>query len=355
MLLLTEWLFDGNVPNGVSTPAAQANAPLHLPPGFCLSYICDANGNIASSARKNETGMDWDDIKLFLALMRGGNVRVAAAKLGVSHSTVARRVDAMEERLATRLFERLPTGYVLTSVGEDMLAVAEQVEDELEGLERRIEGRDNRLSGRIRVTMVDALATHLLMPHLAEFSQIYPEIDIEVPVAYETADLDRREADVALRFAQNPPGHLIGRKLVTCATAAYGSKRYLLNRHLQSPEDARWIGFGPGGPYPKWVKQSSYPAIPARGEFISLLVQLSACKAGMGLAMLPCFLGDGEASLRRLSSPKADPSFDLWILTHRDMRASARIRVFCEFISKAITSHRSLLEGRESKKPQRPR
>lgn len=291
--------------------------------------------------------MDWDDIKLFLALMRTGNVRAAAAKLGVSHSTVARRIDAMEEKLATRLFERLPTGYVATQVGEDMMEVAEHVEDELKALERRIVGHDSRLSGQIRVTMVDALATNLLMPYLAEFTQKYPEIDLELPVTYEAADLDRREADVALRFARNPPEHLIGRRLLTCATAAYASHGYLDHHDLQDSTATRWIGFGERNPSPKWVKESMFPDIPAKGQFVSLLVQLAACKAGMGIAMLPCFLGEADPSLRRLSPGKPDPAFELWLLTHRDMRTSARIRVFSEFIAAAIKSHRSQLEGTE--------
>lgn len=289
--------------------------------------------------------MDWDDIKLFLALMRTGNVRAAAAKLNVSHSTVARRIDSMEEKLETRLFERLPNGYALTQIGEDMLEVAEHVEDELEGLERRIAGRDSRLSGRIRVTMVDALATNLLMPHLAEFTRKYPEIELEAPVAYEAADLDRREADVALRLARDPPEHLIGRRLLTCATAAYASQEYLNEHDLQDPSASFWIGFGARNPFPKWVKESKFPHIPAKGRFENLLVQLAACKAGMGVAMLPCFLGDPEPSLRRLSPAKPDPAFELWLLTHRDMRTSARIRVFSEFIATAIKSHRALLEG----------
>ena len=288
--------------------------------------------------------MDWDDIKLFLALMRTGNVRAAAVKLNVSHSTVARRVDAMEEKLATRLFERLPTGYVLTQIGEDMMQVAEHVEEELEGLERRIAGHDNRLSGRIRVTMVDALATNLLMPHLAEFARKYPEIELEVPVSYEAVDLDRREADVALRFARNPPEHLIGRQLLICATAAYASQDYL-DQHALQNSNASWIGFDAGGAFPKWVKESVFPNIPVKGQFVSLLVQLAACKAGMGVAMLPCFLGEPEPTLRRLSPARPDPVLDLWLLTHRDTRSSARIRVFCDFIATAIKSHRALLGG----------
>ena len=295
--------------------------------------------------------MDWDDIRVFLALIRTGTIRAAAERLKVSHSTVARRIDALEKRLSTRLFERMPTGYALTPVGEDMLRVAETVEDELHGLARRIEGHDNRLSGRLCVTMVDALATNLLMPHLAEFTERYPDIDLEVPVSYVAADLDRREADVALRFARNPPEHLVGRHLLTCATAAYASHDYLNGHDLQNPASARWIGFGAPDPYPKWVKKSAYPDIPAKGQFVSLLVQLAACQAGMGVAMLPCFLGEAAPSLRRLSPARPDPFFELWILTHSDMRANVRIRVFSEFIIAAVLSHRAVLEGHGCTEP----
>lgn len=289
--------------------------------------------------------MNWDDMKLFLALIRSGTVRTAAKSLGVSHSTVARRIDALESKLEVRLFDRPPSGYVLTAAGEDMLAVANQVEMEIEGLERRILGHDTKLSGQIRLTMVDALATDLLMPHIVAFVEKYPEIDLELEVSYEAANLDYREADIALRFAANPPDHLIGRRLVTCATAAYASKSYLGNHDLQDAESGCWIGFGGQTRSPKWLKESAYPHLQIKGRYISLTVQREACKAGMGLAMLPCFLGDNDASLTRLSARKSNPKFELWLLTHRDMRTNARIRVFAEFLTKTITKLRPQLEG----------
>lgn len=295
--------------------------------------------------------MDWDDIKIFLALMRTGTVRAAAEKLGISHSTVARRIEAMEQKLAVRLFDRLPSGYVVTPVGEDMLKVAEHVETELGGLERRILGHDHKLVGRIKVTMVDALAVGLLMPHLSEFTEKYPEIDLEIDVTYDAADLSNREADVALRFAQNPPELLIGRRLLTCATAAYATGDYLDRHDLDNPDSldnwgrARWIGFGPQRPQPDWVKKSLFPTLPVKGQLVSLMVQLEACKNGMGIGMLPCFLADPDPNLHRLSSPVQVPNFDLWLLTHPDTRTNARIRVFKDFITSAILSHRPLLEG----------
>lgn len=293
--------------------------------------------------------MDWNDIRIYLALVRTGTVRSAAAKLEVSHSTVARRIEAFEKRLGVRLFERSSGGYAVTPAGEDMLVVAEQMENEIHGLERRIVGQDQRLSGDIRVTMVDVLATHLLMPHLTEFTQTYPDIDLEVVIAYEPLDMSKREADVALRFTNKPPEHLVGRRLATLHSAAYASAEYLKHRDLRADTSARWIGYGKRVAYPRWVKESDYPHIPAKGMLDSMLLQLEATKAGMGIGMLPCFLGDTTPTLRRLPPGVAKPGFDLWLLTHRDVRTTARLRIFSDFVAKAVISHRDLIEGRRPK------
>lgn len=241
--------------------------------------------------------------------------------------------------------QRLPSGYVLTAVGEDMLGVAEQVEASIEGLERRILGQDHKLSGRIKVTLVDALATDILMSDLAAFATRFPDIDLEIEVSYTPANLDFREADIAFRFASHPPDHLIGRRLLTCATAPYATPAYLKTHDLQDPSSGRWIGFGGKNKFPEWVRQSSFPLIPTTGKFLSLRVQLDACKAGMGLAMLPCFLAEPEAGLRRLAPATPNPRFELWLLTHRDLRTNARIRVFSEFMAAAVKNHRAAFEG----------
>ena len=292
--------------------------------------------------------MDWNDIKLFLALVRHGNVRAAAAKAGVSHSTVARRMDAFEKKLGVRLFDRLPTGYATTPAGEDMLAVAEGVENELDALERRILGQDRQIAGHIRVTTIDILATGLLMPHLAEFTRLHPDIELEVVTTYLALDLNKREADIALRFTARPPEHLVGRRLANVAFAAYAAVDYLQSHDLQDPSSGRWIGFRSGEPFPKWVQESDYPRIPAKSVLESMLLQFEACKTGMGLGMLPCFLGDAAPELRRISAIVVKPQYDLWLLSHRDMRTTARIRVFSDFIAATLRSCRGRLEGRQN-------
>lgn len=289
--------------------------------------------------------MDWNDLRLFLALIRAGSVRAASGALGISHSTVARRVDALERRLGVRLFERSTAGYAVTAAGEHLLKAAERIESELHGVERRLIGQDQRLGGDIRVTMVDALATHLLMPHLTRFTETYPGITLEVVMSYDTLDMSRREADVALRFTQAPPEHLVGRRLVTMHMAHYAAADYL-SRHPPEDGGACWIGYARHGEFPPWVRESAYPRVPAKGVFGSLLLQFEAARAGMGMAMLPCFLADPDPTLRRLPPGVSQPSRDLWLLTHTDMRTTARLRVFCEFMVETIRGHRELIEGR---------
>ncbi len=294
--------------------------------------------------------LDWDDLKYFLALSRCGSVRLASDKLEVSHSTVARRIDAFENRLGVRLFVRSSSGYAITAAGEEVLAVAEQMESEMHGLERRILGRDRQLSGDIRVTMVDILGTHLLMPHLAEFSERYPDISLEVivahDIAYDALDLGRREADIALRCTNKPPEQLIGKRLANLHCAAYATDEYIERHGLGGDSSACWIDCVKRGEYPEWLKHTEYPHLPAKATFPSLLLQFEAAKAGIGIGMLPCFMGDVEPTLKRLPPGIARPSYDLWLLTHTDMRKTARLRVFSEFIAAAIDEHRELIEGR---------
>ncbi len=290
--------------------------------------------------------MDWDDIKIFLALTRYRSVRAASAKLDISHSTVARRVESLEKQLGVRLFERLPSGYVTTAAGEEVLSIAESVENDFVGLERRVLGRDQRLAGSIRLTTVDFLASHLLMPHLARFTRLYPDIDLELVTSYATADMSKREADVALRVTRKPPEHLVGRRLATFGMAPYASRGYLKSHRLGADSTATWIGFEGTSRSPAWVRESPYPHLPVRGSFESLLVQLEAAKAGMGIGMLPCLIADGVPGLRRLPGCGPQPAFELWLLTHRDVRATARLRVFTQFLVEAVTSELPRLEGR---------
>jgi len=289
--------------------------------------------------------MEWDDYRIFLALIRAGSVRAAAEKVGVSHSTVARRIEGFETRMGVKLFDRVAKGYALTAAGQDLLSTAETVEAELHAVHRRLVGQDRRLAGNIRVTMVDVVATHLLMPDLRRFTDLYPDTNIEINITYEALDLTRREADIAVRFVKHPPDHLIGYRLATAANAAYATHEYITHHDLADSRSASWIGFGGHNPFPDWVKHSDYPHLPAKGVFDSMLTQLHAARCGMGIANLPCFIGDLDPALIRLPPREPRPGHDLWLLRHRDTRSTTRLRVFSEFIADAVVKYRPILEG----------
>lgn len=296
--------------------------------------------------------MDWNDLRYFAAVGRTGSLARAARELGVNHSTVFRRINALEKDLGVRLFERTPSGYVLTGTGEEMLTAATRIEEDVVALDRRISGRDYRLSGVIRVTTTDTLGTRFLSPHLARFHRQYPEIQLELVISNELFSLTKREADVAIRPTQKPPQDLVGRRLSQVAWAVYGSAGYLrertppttaddLSRHCIVSGDDSLANL----PAPRWLRDH-VPDEKVVHRSNSFLTQLSAVKANIGLAVLPCFVADPEDDLARVLPPVPSLVGELWLLTHRDFRHTPRIRAFMEFAADAVASERSLLEGR---------
>ncbi len=294
--------------------------------------------------------MDWDDVRFFLALSRNGSVRATGDQMGVSHSTVARRIDTFEQAMGVRLFDRTPRGYVMTVAGEDMMETALRIEEDMNSLERRLLGQDAKLEGRICVTFPDNLTSNFLMPFMSEFSDAYPDIDLEMILSYRALDLSKREADVAIRYYRpgvQPPEHLIGRKLACVYYAHYASPAYLDKIDLsKNPSEIHWMAWADEGRFPDWVKSSPYPHIPTRHILENGTLQMQAAKSGLGISMLPCMAADADPDLVRLPDSIPEPYFDIWILSHPDLRETARLRLFRQTLSKNITNHLDLIEGR---------
>ena len=291
--------------------------------------------------------LEWDNIRVFLCVARSGSIRAAAQALGVNHATVSRRVASLEGRLGVRLFEKLPTGYVITLAGEEILDISERMEAEALSLERQVYGRDAALTGSLRVTMPQAIATDLLMPDLARFADEYPGISMELTTSYETLNLTRREADVAIRLAHgSPPEHLYGRKLASVHRAVYASRE----QQEKSPHEfdhapTRWITKEEDGPIPAWAAHSR-KNMPGQPFVVTdLHVQLAAARCGIGAAVHFCFMGDRDTSLKRVPPGDTRSYGNLWVLTHGDLRRTSRVKVFMQFIAEAILAKRSLLEG----------
>lgn len=288
----------------------------------------------------------WDDVRFFLAVARSGSIRSAAAALAVNHATVSRRVAGLEAQLGVRLFEKLPTGYVVTPASEEILELAEQMEEAANAVERRIFGRDAGLTGKLRVTLPQVLATELIMPDLARFTRVHPGIELEIITTQEVLNLTKRQADVAIRLVYengSPPEHLYGRKLVCVHRAVYVSVNQQNLDRLGVA--ARWVKKEDDGRLPGWATITS--GTQAADYIVSdSLAQQAATREGLGASLLLCFVGDRDPGLRRLPPGTSHPYGDLWVLTHGDLRHTPRVRAFTEFMTEAIRNKQDLMEGR---------
>jgi len=292
--------------------------------------------------------MDWDDVRHFLALARTGSVRAAGASLGVSHSTVARRVEGLEARLSTRLFDRNRDGYMLTEAGSEMLPGAERVELELAQIERRLAGGDTRMDGTVSLTCCDAFVSSMIIPAVAELCTQHPGLEVAVANDSRSFDLSKREADIALRIlarGATPPENLIGRALVPVTLCNYVGLQHA-QRLEPSNAGTRWIALDDRKTSQLMVDGSSYPTLPLWGAFSSIESLAQAAYAGLGLIMLPTYVGDIDPGLCRLSVPDLRHVADLWLLYHPDLRLNARVREARTCVKTALLSHMERFQGK---------
>jgi DNA-binding transcriptional LysR family regulator len=292
---------------------------------------------------------DWDDLRLVYAVAKEGTLSGAARMLGITHSTVFRRLGTIEQQMGVRLFERFRDGYAPTPAGEATAALAARFADEVHALERQISGQDLRPSGTVRITTTDTFST-ILIRHLAVLRSSHADIVLEFAVSNTMANLTRREADIAVRPTPEPPEMLVGRRIAEIAHAIYGSPEYLSRRNSASLPKHDWIGLDDtlaGTVIGRWMHESVPEArVVCRVDALPALCE--AARAGLGLAVLPCYLGDTMHGLRRaLQKTLSGPRSALWLLTHNDLKRTARIRAVMDFLATAFGSERALLEGKQ--------
>lgn len=305
----------------------------------------------ASSACKIAPMKSWDDLRFVLAVSRTTSIKKAANSLGVNRSTVLRRLNAYEKSLGVRLFERLPSGYFPTPAGEEVVGIAEEMEELVGDGERRVAGQDIKLKGQIRVSVSATLLSYVLIPPVAEFVRTYPDIELEIVTTFGLLDLARREADVAIRISDQPPEELVGRRVAKVARAVY-DKVSSYNEDTTSSNSSekvhnpkKWIGWSPESVSSPLISNSNFSDYPVKTIITDPNSTVEAIVAGLGISILPCYIGDQESEIRRVSPERIELTTDLWVLTHKDLRNVARIRAFVDFISTAIEAHKSLLEG----------
>ncbi|WP_247893608.1 LysR family transcriptional regulator [Azospirillum endophyticum] len=300
------------------------------------------------------SGNNWDDLRYLLAVARHGSLSAAARVLGVNHSTVLRRVTALEQAMGAQLFDKMPGGYVLTSAGDEMHRVAQKMEEDLAAANRLLSGRDTQIGGSLRVTTVDILTLYILPRHVAAFRRRHPELRVDLVAAEASLSLTRREADVAIRATNRPPENLVGRAVSGLAFAVYGATSYLeraggagapgpgdLDRHP-------WVGLDESFDHTNlahWMKRM-VPAPSVGYRVNSVAGAVEAVRAGIGLGLLPCGVVDRDPAFRRIGDPMAEADAKLWLLTHEDLRHMGRVRAFLDFMADALTRERDLLEGR---------
>jgi DNA-binding transcriptional LysR family regulator len=286
--------------------------------------------------------LPWDDLRIVLSIARNGNLRAAAAATGVNHSTMFRRLNAAEITLGAKLFERDVTGYRPTESGRRLIEAAERIETETFALDRELTGRDTRLTGTVRVTASETLTFGMLTEEIARFRTLHPGIQVELLIDNRLLDLSRREADVALRASRPAQGDLFGRKLSDIRWCFYAARGYFARRRpprsLRDLHKYQVIG---GGEASQPTKAAAWLARHIPPECIgyrtgSLVNQFMAAKARMGLALLPCYLGDADTGLSRVLNPLSELHTELWQITHRSLRNTARIRTFMDIVGTGL-------------------
>ena len=298
----------------------------------------------------SDSPLAWDDFRLVNSIAEARGLAGPAEKLGVNHSTVFRRLGQIEERLGLKLFERHRTGYALTTAGEEMAVLAARIDDEVAGFARKLAGQAISPAGELRVTTNDTLLVDLLTPLFAAFCARCPDVRLDVVLSNQALNLSKRDADVAIRATDNPPETLVGRRVATIAWALYGRAADFPTPggvELVSLYERPWIALGDNFGALKAARFVRERVAPEKiiYKVNTVLGLAEAVEAGIGVGPLPCFIADPRPALVRLSPPNPDFSTGLWLLTHPDLRQSARVRVFLDFVAAEIVKRRRAIEG----------
>ncbi len=287
--------------------------------------------------------MDWDGLRLVLALGRAGSLSAAGETLGVTHTTVGRRLERLEADLGVRLFDRTPDGYLATDAGAELITLAEGIEDDVLRVEGRVRGQDAALDGALRVSTLDWLF-EAYVDVFASFRERYPGVELIVRCTETEVSLFRRQADVALRMTNTPPDTLIGRRVGEVRFAIYGhrdlvgdpdtvdlSKRPWLHWDERLHEVARWMD--------GWLADVAPGAPIALRLGEDTLTRRAALRAGLGLHPLPCIEAERFPELVRVGPPMDAFTRQLWLLTLPTSRNTRRVRAFLDHVAAALRDH----------------
>ena len=283
--------------------------------------------------------VDWDGLRVFLAVARAGRISVAARKLGVEHTTVSRRLAALEAALGAPLFHRTAAGYLPTPLGQEMLPTAETIERAAEGIGVRARESSGRISGRVRLAVAPEFASHWLVPQLPAFRARHPELDLQILVGTRQRDLSRGEAELAVQSPRPRQAGLVAVRIGRASTVLYASKNLLrgARMRIERAEDVRDVPLLTFTAHFQLLQGAAWfqPVLAAARvvlETNSTHTLLAAARAAMGVAVLPRFVARADDELIAVSAPVAEQ--DVWLVTHPEFRRDPRVRVAADFLKR---------------------
>jgi len=285
--------------------------------------------------------MNWDDLRTALAIRDGGTMSAAARAVGVNQTTVARRLDRLERTLGARLFDRLDGRMVPTAAGRGALERAAPMAEVAATVAAGVRDADQALSGTVRVTSLPSFVTGFIAPRLAGFTGRNPGITVELVGASENLHLGRREADLAVRFSRPTTGTMLARRLGTVGYAAYATAP------AGALDDRPWVVYDEAFshlPEQRWLDETVRPARRAASASDGLGL-LALARAGVGAAVLPCYLADGLDGLVRLTGRAPVVRREIWLLSHPDLRTVRRVADFAGWLRARVGAARAALDG----------
>ncbi|WP_298126846.1 LysR family transcriptional regulator [Brevundimonas sp.] len=297
------------------------------------------------------TDFNWNDLRAFLAVARTGRLTAAAARLGADHTTVARRIAALEAALGARLFDRSPQGYALTAHGERLMPSAEQVESLTLRAAGQVGAADQTLTGAVRIGAPEGFGSYVLAPLMVRLADRHPQLEIQLLAIPGVVSLSKREADIAVTLSPPREGRLVSRKLTDYGLGLYAAPAYLDGRPpIRTRADMaghRFIGYIGDLLYAPELDYMQAPDVDIRVALQSsnLIAQLQAALAGAGLCVLPDFIAAREPGLTRVLPRDVGLQRSLWLVVHADLKSLARIRAVMSMILEEVRADRTRFLG----------
>lgn len=284
--------------------------------------------------------LNWDDYRTIMHLVREQSLAGAAKSLDVNYTTIARRITRAETTLGQKLFDRLPSGYVATELAERVAKTAHEMEKSSDGFLRSVIANEDKLSGSLTITAPQLLISNVMGPVLKTFGEAHPNVVLHLKASNDLLNLNRREADIALRISNSPDENLVGVRLTKQKTAIFASEELVNNLQDNPNSKFDWIWFEHWNSLPEKTLQDRSDPNP-KYVFDDMTAALGAAKAGLGVVRLPLFLGRSTEGLKQLQILEPQPYIDIWVLSHSDMKDAPKVRAFKDVLIPFFKKHKS--------------